>query len=136
VRELEFMLFCSAEFQNDEAEIIDEEEFQFIQQLRLAKQTYKEAFDQLKEVKGAIDYIQKSVDRNREKTIADFDAWYQDSFDHSAPATNAVSPNNGHTTNAVNGLNAGLSALLHEDSELNASDVCCTTSCPRFHLHP
>ena len=67
---------------DENTEIIDEEEYEYINKMKELKITYKEVFSQLQSSKGEIDYLTHVVDRCREKLISEFDQWFNETFDH------------------------------------------------------
>lgn len=48
-----------AENQNEDSEVIDDEEFQYVKQIKDLKQVYREAYDALKGMKSEIEFITK-----------------------------------------------------------------------------
>jgi kinesin family protein 6/9 len=67
--------FLIAEFQSADTEIIDDEEFQYLKQMKEIKDVYKVAFDNMKSYKAEVEHLTKLVDRCREKLLSDFDNW-------------------------------------------------------------
>lgn len=60
--------------------IISEEEFFEIKKLKDLKQKYRHDFDELKNLKGEVQYCQRLVDQCRQRLIQEFDGWYSESF--------------------------------------------------------
>ncbi len=53
-------------------DIVDEEEFQLMQQLRSAKKTYKQEYQELQKIKGVISDTQMKIERTREELATGF----------------------------------------------------------------
>lgn len=106
----------SAEFQSEEAEIIDDEEFQYLKKVKDLKQLYREAYDQLKQTRSEVDYLSRVVDRCREKLILDFESWYQDSFDFSG--TGSGSSNGNSNAGSSMSLLANLGSMRLSDEDI------------------
>ncbi|KAI8807050.1 P-loop containing nucleoside triphosphate hydrolase protein [Cladochytrium replicatum] len=62
---------------NDAMVVIDEEEFGYITRLRELKQTYRDAFEQLRAVRGDIEYCTRLVDQCRQKLMGEFEHWFE-----------------------------------------------------------
>ncbi|XP_056374702.1 kinesin-like protein KIF9 [Hyla sarda] len=60
--------------------IIDEEEFTLICRLKDLKKQYRADYDELQDVKAEVQYCQKLVDQCRQRLIAEFEVWYNESF--------------------------------------------------------
>jgi kinesin family protein 6/9 len=56
-------------------DIVDEEEFKLMKDLREAKRSYKTAFDQMLKFKGAVSQAQLSADNSKTRLTASFAAW-------------------------------------------------------------
>lgn len=61
-----------------EEDVIDEEEYNMLKQLKEHKKTYRVNFDKYKELKGECFYIQSSIDQLKEKLIHEFEVWYNE----------------------------------------------------------
>ena len=77
-------------------EMIDEEELTVIKQLKDLKRNYRENFNAIKELKGAINYSQQAIDNSKQQLVRDFEIWYDETFEEPAPKekpkTAATSP--------------------------------------------
>ncbi|XP_053385895.1 kinesin-like protein KIF9 isoform X1 [Mercenaria mercenaria] len=60
--------------------VISEDEFMEIKRLKDLKQTYRNDFDELKNLKAEVQYCQRLVDQCRQRLIQEFDNWYAESF--------------------------------------------------------
>eukprot|EP00698_Gefionella_okellyi_P004368 TRINITY_DN14039_c0_g1_i1.p1 TRINITY_DN14039_c0_g1~~TRINITY_DN14039_c0_g1_i1.p1 ORF type:complete len:730 (-),score=199.31 TRINITY_DN14039_c0_g1_i1:78-2267(-) len=60
----------------EDAEIIDEEEFGFLRDLKESKKQYRELFDKVHALKSEADYEDRLVEQARTKLISDFETWY------------------------------------------------------------
>lgn len=60
--------------------VISEDEFLAIKMLKELKQTYRNDFDELKNLKAEVQYCQRLVDQCRQRLIQEFDNWYAESF--------------------------------------------------------
>jgi len=69
-----------AQTSEDEADIIDEEEYAFIQQCKAAKKTYKEFHETLVMCNAALDACSSEVDSARQNLLKSFDDWFVRSF--------------------------------------------------------
>eukprot|EP01112_Ceratiomyxa_fruticulosa_P010632 TRINITY_DN2820_c0_g1_i1.p1 TRINITY_DN2820_c0_g1~~TRINITY_DN2820_c0_g1_i1.p1 ORF type:complete len:954 (+),score=259.19 TRINITY_DN2820_c0_g1_i1:209-3070(+) len=87
----------------EDAEIIDEEEFDAIKQLREQKRQYREGYEQLRTVQAEIDTVTRMIDQCRQKLISDFEAWYSLTFYTEEQTNNANNTNN--TNNNTNNSN-------------------------------
>uniref|UniRef100_A0A8C8SXB0 Kinesin-like protein n=1 Tax=Pelusios castaneus TaxID=367368 RepID=A0A8C8SXB0_9SAUR len=69
------------EYVNEEGQtIIDEEEFLLVMKLKDLKKQYRSDFDELRDLKAEIQYCQHLVDQCRNRLIAEFEIWYNESF--------------------------------------------------------
>ncbi|XP_071791906.1 kinesin-like protein KIF9 isoform X2 [Asterias amurensis] len=69
------------DFANENGEmVISEEEFQMIRKLKELKASYRQDYDELRQVKSEVQYCQKLVDQCRQRLISEFDTWYSDCF--------------------------------------------------------
>ena len=76
-----------AQEQNNAQEIIDEEEYGYIQALKEAKQQYKTAHAAMLTAGGAANEAASEVDNAREKLLSGFNTWYAESFNEPAGST-------------------------------------------------
>jgi kinesin family protein 6/9 len=60
---------------------VDHEEEQHRKSIEQEKFVYKENFNKLRELKGAIEHIQRLLEKSRVKMQTDFDAWYKHCVD-------------------------------------------------------
>lgn len=65
----------------EEEDVIDEEEFNMLKQLKDYKKLYRENFDKFKQLKGDIFYIQSCIDQLKEQLIFKFEVWFDENFD-------------------------------------------------------
>merc|ERR1719217_1193954 len=63
-----------------ESEIIDEEEYGYIQELKDVKQTYKQAHAEMRAATAAMDSAKSTEDETRAELLKQFDSWYTLSF--------------------------------------------------------
>ncbi|XP_075070269.1 kinesin-like protein KIF9 isoform X2 [Mixophyes fleayi] len=69
------------EYISDEGQvIIDEQEFMLIVRLKDLKKQYRADFDELQNLKAEVQYCQKLVDQCRQRLVAEFEVWYNESF--------------------------------------------------------
>jgi len=59
----------------EEVDVIDEEEFAWLTQLKAAKARYRAAFESLREARGDGEYVGQLVESTRQQLLADFDGW-------------------------------------------------------------
>ena len=62
-------------------EIIDEEELALIQKVKELKKIYRLNFDNLKQTKSQVFYIQQTIDTLKSQLVATFEEWYSQTFD-------------------------------------------------------
>lgn len=62
---------------DDENVIIDEEEYSYLNTLKLNKQQYREQFDLLRQTRSDIEYCTRLVDQCRQKLMSEFEQWYE-----------------------------------------------------------
>ena len=62
-------------------EIIDEEELALIQRMKEFKKVYRGNYDQLKDVKSQVFYIQQSIDSLKQSLVGAFEDWFTQNFD-------------------------------------------------------
>lgn len=67
-------------YDEEGGEVLSEEEFQSLKQLKQLKNDYRLKFDEHKSLKNEIFYCQKLVDQCRQKLIQDFDNWFAECF--------------------------------------------------------
>jgi kinesin family member 6/9 len=65
---------------DEDAEIIDEEEFAYIKDLKVAKKEYRTLFDALRVAKSECDYAQRLVDQCRAQLLESFDNFYTERY--------------------------------------------------------
>ena len=63
-----------------EEEIIDEEELQKLKKMKELKRNYRDAFNQLKELKNEANFISQAIDSAKTQLVNDFELWYSDNF--------------------------------------------------------
>ena len=63
-----------------DSEIIDEEEYAYIQELKQTKQTYKEAHAEMRAATAAMESASSTVDETRAELLAQFESWYMLTF--------------------------------------------------------
>lgn len=83
-------------------EVLSEEEYQTLKQLKQLKNDYRLKFDEYKSLRNEVFYCQKLVDQCRQRLIQDFDNWFAESF--LSPGTEISSKDAGY------GMQLGLSA--------------------------
>lgn len=66
---------------DEEEDVIDEEEFNILKQLKDQKKLYRENFDKFKQLKGDCFYIQNCIDQLKEQLIFKFEVWFDENFD-------------------------------------------------------
>ena len=69
------------EEEDNPEEKVDEEESEYRRQIEQEKFVYKENFNRLRELKGAIEHIQRLMEKSRVKMQSDFDVWYKHCVD-------------------------------------------------------
>ena len=69
------------------ADVIDEEEFAWLNKLKACKARYRAAFEQLAEVRGEVEYMAGLVEGCRTQLVRDFEAWMREEHpEEDAPA--------------------------------------------------
>jgi kinesin family protein 6/9 len=63
-----------------EKEVIDEDEFQYLQKFQELKAQYRTDFYELRSVMSDIQCCEKHVSQCRKKLVTEFDIWYADSY--------------------------------------------------------
>mmetsp|Transcript_42830 Transcript_42830/g.69440 ORF Transcript_42830/g.69440 Transcript_42830/m.69440 type:complete len:756 (-) Transcript_42830:1307-3574(-) len=69
-----------AEVGEDGEQVIDEEEYSLIKQMRELKQRYQEDFEQYKTAKHDVDYIVRLQEQCKEKLLMEFQQWYEKTY--------------------------------------------------------
>ena len=59
----------------EEVDVIDEEEFAWLTQLKTAKARYRASFEQLREARSDGEYVNQLVESTRQQLLTDFDGW-------------------------------------------------------------
>ncbi|XP_074701082.1 kinesin-like protein KIF9 isoform X3 [Strix aluco] len=72
--------------------IIDEKEFSLIMKLKDLKEEYRSGYAELQDLKAEIQYCQRLVNQCRNKLIAEFEIWYNESFLIPEDAREALKP--------------------------------------------
>lgn len=75
-----------------EEDVIDEEEYNILRQLKEHKKLYREHFDKYKSLKGDAFFIQNNIDQLKEQLIFKFEVWYDENFDAPAGSKEAMKP--------------------------------------------
>ena len=75
---------------NEETEIIDEEEYSFIQELRAAKRQYKDSHEEMIKAAESASAAASEVDAARQELLTQFNEWYSISFHE--PAESLLQP--------------------------------------------
>jgi len=65
---------------DDEAVVIDEEEYAAMTELKKRKASYRDTFDKLRSGKHKVTDLQASVQSNKERLLEEFDRWYVQSY--------------------------------------------------------
>jgi kinesin family protein 6/9 len=65
-----------------DAELIDEEEYALIRNLKDLKQDYRDAFDQHKAVKTDVIQIEHMLQQCKQKLVSSFEEWYEGRYGH------------------------------------------------------
>jgi kinesin family protein 6/9 len=61
-------------------EVVDEEEFHLLHELREIKQKYRTAYESMQEFKTARDYEERMLEQARSKLLLDFETWYSRAY--------------------------------------------------------
>jgi len=80
-------------------DVIDEEEFAWLSQLKAAKQRYRTSFDELRELKSDVEHISGLVENSRSQLLADFEQWM--SVEHPDAASAEAAALEEHTPDDV-----------------------------------
>lgn len=67
----------------EEEDVIDEEEYNLIREVKEFKKAYKQAYDKLKNVKGDIYLINQNIDQLKQQLVTNFEVWYEENYDTS-----------------------------------------------------
>jgi len=70
----------------EEVDIIDEEEYALLQQVKAARRAYKEAHEELLSCNAALEACSEEADTARQELLKSFDEWYDQSFTPGPPA--------------------------------------------------
>lgn len=79
---------------DEEEDVIDEEEYNLIREMKDFKKAYRTSYDKLKGVKGDIFLIQQNIDQLKQSLVTAFEVWYEDTFDTTAEKEANVSHSN------------------------------------------
>lgn len=82
--------------QDDQAEVIDEEELQRLRELKQLKKQYRDSYKELKELQKETKFTQQAIDNQKQKLIAEFEEWYNETFEEES---------NQQTTSSMQGSN-------------------------------
>jgi hypothetical protein len=94
------------ELRNDGTKVIDEAQYQTLVLLKETKANYKRTFENWKSARGEMEYCERMVGQCRERFLAEFEQWYEDTYgafipsDNGNPGLNAASLTS-PTTNEV-----------------------------------
>ena len=61
-------------------------------------ETYIPRYSQLQTLKSEVEFMERSVERSREKMLQEFDSWYMDTYDHSKSTHLHISSNDQRET--------------------------------------
>lgn len=75
-----------------EEDVIDEEEYAILKDLKEHKKVYRENFDKYKQLKGDAFFIQNSIDQLKEQLIFKFEVWYDECFEPPTGSKEAMKP--------------------------------------------
>jgi kinesin family protein 6/9 len=75
-----------------EEEVIDEEEYSILKQLKEHKKVYRENFDKYKSLKSDAFFVQSSLDKLKEDLIFQFECWYEEHFEPPHGSKEAMKP--------------------------------------------
>jgi len=64
----------------EEVDVIDEEEYSLIKQMKDLKKTYRDRFEKMKALKEETKLITQNIDQLRTRLVSEFEAWYQNKF--------------------------------------------------------
>lgn len=121
--------------------MIEEDELQMIRQMKDLKRDYRDLFSKLKEVKGAISYHQELIDNFKQTLVAEFEAWYDETFEDKVEQITQASPSKTHKTSVSfkdshlqqmqsmsrmvqdPSMNEDLQHMMHDDQEREGIDT-------------
>lgn len=103
---------------NEMEDVIDEEELMKLKEVKELRKRYRAAYKELKDLKAETKYTQQGIDSNKEKLIAAFEEWYQESFQTEAEAKKKAE---GGPRNAV-GVRPAVVANSEEPAEEEEED--------------
>lgn len=69
-----------AEGPHTDAEVIDEEEYCYLEQLRTLKDKYRQNYEELKSIKSDMAYCQQLSDKSRRSLVDGFEVWYMQKY--------------------------------------------------------
>ena len=69
-------------------EIIDEEELHLLQRMKELKKAYRAAYSELRSTKSQVTQLQGAIDQAKQQLVAQFEAWYDDTFEPGGEAGN------------------------------------------------
>lgn len=75
-----------------EEDVIDEEEYNMLRQMKEFKKVYRDNFDRYKVLKGDAFFIQNSIDQLKEQLIYKFEVWYDENFEAPQGSKEAQKP--------------------------------------------
>lgn len=97
--------------------IVDSEHYKILQDLKLAKTTYRKAFDEVKELRTSLEPIAAAIQDWRAQLVEDFQVWY-------AKSSGAISTNDGEQDGALDYAEQfeqlEIARILQDDPESNA----------------
>ena len=67
-------------------EIIDEEELILLQKMKELKKAYRGAYNELRITKNQTNQLQASIDQSKQQMVAQFEQWYDETFEAGPPA--------------------------------------------------
>ena len=96
---------ASLEYGGGGAEIIDEEEYAYIQELKEAKASYKQAHTEMRAANAAMEGASVTADEKRAELLRQFDSWYTLSFSEEGAMDDAGLMTSQAGTDGGGGLN-------------------------------
>jgi kinesin family protein 6/9 len=84
------MTIAEAKSNEQRKEIIDEDEFTFMNSLKDAKKDYRTQYEALQKVKSDMDYCARLVDQCRRKLMSEFETWFDHTYGHLMTAGNTT----------------------------------------------
>lgn len=109
---------ASLEYGGGGAEIIDEEEYAFIQELKEAKASYKQAHTEMRAANAAMESASQQADEKRAELLRQFDSWYTLSFSEEGVGDEA----SGLMTSQA-GTDSGLNDTMDEEEKFEQLQV-------------